>query len=277
MKPAPFTYVRPETLAEAIELLADDDVKIIAGGQSLLPLMNFRLARPDRLVDVGRIVELTGVTITPTMLELGAMTRHSRIELDPAIVEAHPLVAFAASRIGHRAIRNHGTLGGSIAHADAAAEYPAVLTATGAHVTARSPRGERTIPATDLFLGHYSTDLASDEIIVTVTIPRLRSGQRWGFHEIARRPGDFAEAGAVAIVTPGDRLDVRIVTFATSTRPVLVEFGADVASIDRDLADALDMQSHLIDGDDGGLTAVVARRALDMAIDPSTPEAAGSA
>ncbi|MFP5489774.1 MAG: FAD binding domain-containing protein [Acidimicrobiia bacterium] len=268
MKPAPFTYVRPSTIDEALEFLAaSHDGKVIAGGQSLLPLMNFRLARPGLLIDVGRIPELSEIVIQPTTLELGAMTRHSRVELDPTIASAHPLLSFAASQIGHRAIRNHGTIGGSIAHADAAAEYPAVLTAVSGSVTTRSPRGERTVPANDLFIGHYATDLAEDEIIIRVTVPRVSPGQRWGFFESSRRPGDFAESGAVALVTTGaDRYDIRVVTFATTSRPVAIEISSGPADVDRSLVSAVIEHTSTLDERERDLTVVAVRRAVGMAL-----------
>jgi carbon-monoxide dehydrogenase medium subunit len=198
VKAAPFGYVRAGSVDEAVAALAGagEDGKLIAGGQSLTPLLVLRLARPSLLVDINPIPGLATMTATPGGLRFGALTRHR----DLAAQRDHPLLAEAARWIGHTAIRSRGTLGGSLAHADPAAELPAVALATGAVVTAAGQAGRRQIPAGELFTGMLETSLGSDEIIETVDFP---VPQRWGFAEFARRHGDFGLVTIVAAETGG--------------------------------------------------------------------------
>ena len=204
MKPAPFRYARAGSLAEAVTLLAEapGDTKLLAGGQSLVPMLNMRLVRPAVLVDVNGLRELTGITPTPEGgLRIGALTRHAELTASPAVIERAPLLAEAARHVGHAAIRNQGTLGGSLAHADPAAELPAALLALDARVHVTGPRGAREIAADAFFLGLLTTALEADEILTAIEVPAQPPG--WGFVEIARRPGDFALAGVAAVVRVG--------------------------------------------------------------------------
>ena len=201
MKPARFRYARAESLGEALALLteAPADTKLLAGGQSLVPMLNMRLVRPAVLLDVNRVRDLTGITPTAAGgLRLGALTRHAELAASPAVIERAPLLAEAARHVGHAAIRNQGTLGGSLAHADPAAELPAALLALDARVRITGPRGAREIAADAFFRGLLTTALEPDEILTAIDVPAQPPG--WGFVEIARRPGDFALAGVVAVV-----------------------------------------------------------------------------
>jgi carbon-monoxide dehydrogenase medium subunit len=224
MKPPEFEYARPESLADAVEILdrSVGDAKVLAGGQSLVPLMNFRLAAPALLVDLNRVAELAFIDPEAGRLRIGAMTRIRALELDPAVRETIPLMAAAASWIGHIQIRNRGTVGGSIAHADPAAELPALCLLLDAELVVVSHRGERSIPASQFFAGFFTTLLAEDEILTEIRIPLLTAGARWGFREFAQRRGDFALAGAATVIdgAVGGQGTSRIVVFGTPDRPV---------------------------------------------------------
>jgi carbon-monoxide dehydrogenase medium subunit len=206
VKPAPFEYVRPATVGEVIEQLrTDDGAKLIAGGQSLVPLMAMRLARPTLLVDVNDL-HLDTVTIDRESVRIGATTRHRRLEVDPGLRRAAPLLAEAAALIGHPAIRARGTIGGSLAHADPLAELPAVLVATGGEVTVQGPGHERNIGASDLFAGFLTTTLEPDEMIIDVRLPAAGPRHGAAFCEWAPRAGDFATAGIALVVERDDEL-----------------------------------------------------------------------
>lgn len=186
MKPAPFEYLRAASVAAAVAALAsaDGEGKVLAGGQSLLPVLAMRMARPALLVDINRIPDLAEITTVPGAVRFGALVRHTSLASQPT----HPLVAAAARLIGHAAIRTRGTIGGSLAHADPAAELPAVALALEATVHITGPGGERACPAAGLFTGPLQTTLADEEIITAVDMPLP---DRWGFAEFARRHGDF--------------------------------------------------------------------------------------
>lgn len=206
MKPAPFRYERPDTLDEALALLhghteAEAEVKALAGGQSLVPLLNLRLARPDVVIDLNRLDELQGIERVGDWIRLGALTRHEQTATDPLVAERVPLLALAATHIGHRAIRTRGTLGGSLAHADPAAELPVVSLALGAEVEVASVRGTRSVAVAELFTGALSTCLEPDELIVALRVPVEMGRRPFGFAELARRPGDFAVALAAVTVS----------------------------------------------------------------------------
>ncbi|MFC4943002.1 FAD binding domain-containing protein [Pseudonocardia sp. GCM10023141] len=228
MKPPAFDYHRPETVDEATSLLdrlVDDEVKVLAGGQSLVPLMNFRLAVPQHLVDVNGVAELAGHAVTDGVLRLGALTRHHELETSPIVRAAAPLFTAAAPYVGHVQIRSMGTLGGSLAHADPAAELPSVVLALDATLVARSVRGERRIPAADFFITHFTTALEPDELLVAVEVPVARPRGGAAFLEVAARHGDFALAGAAAAVTvdaDGVVTDARIACASVAATPVRV-------------------------------------------------------
>jgi carbon-monoxide dehydrogenase medium subunit len=207
VKPAPFDYLRPSSLDEALAMLAAHGpaAKPLAGGQSLVPAMNFRLAQPAVLVDLNRVPGLDGIDVVDGRLRLGGMVRHRTLEHDPAVAAHAPLAAAAMPLVAHAPIRTRGTLGGSLAHADPAAELPAVMLALDAAIEVRSGAGARTIPAADFFLGLFTTALAEGEIVVGVSLPTLPAGAGWAIDEVSRRHGDFALAGVAAVITLGER------------------------------------------------------------------------
>src|SRR5882672_6477803 len=198
MKLPPFDYACPATLSEAVALLGsrDGDAKALAGGQSLVPMLAFRLAQPALLVDLRKLADLRGIRISDQGVTLGAMVRWRDIEDDDRLKTAHPLLKAAIAHVGHYQIRNRGTVGGSIAHADPAAEMPGIAMTCDAEIAVVGKGGERVIQAADFFQGALTTALTSDEIIVEVRLPAWPKGRRWGFQEFARRRGDFAMAAA---------------------------------------------------------------------------------
>lgn len=203
MKPAPFEYQDPETLEETIALLAEhgDDAKVLAGGQSLIPLLNFRLARPEVLVDINRIEPLAGIDERPEGLRIGAATRQSALERSSQVAAQQPLLSEVIRYVAHAQIRNRGTVGGSIAHADPAAELPVAMTALDASIIASSGRGERRIAAEEFFVSHLTTVLEDDEVLIAVDVPHAPAGTRVAFEEFARRHGDYALGGAAVVLT----------------------------------------------------------------------------
>jgi len=203
MKPAPFDYFSPATVEEALALLDEHggDAKPLAGGQSLIPAMNFRLARPAVLVDLNRIADLVYVRAAPGGVAIGAMTRQRAVERSDDVARAAPLLAEAMPSIAHPQIRNRGTLGGSIAHADPSAELPAVMLALDARFRAKSSSGERSIPAGEFFKGMLETALAPGELLVEIAVPRLPASSGTAFLEMARRHGDYALVGVAVVVT----------------------------------------------------------------------------
>lgn len=200
MKPAAFAYVRADTLATGLEALAAPDARALAGGQSLVPLMNLRLARPETLVDINGLSELDSVQVDNGDLVLGALCRHRRLELDPTVLERAPLLAEAVALVGHPAIRNRGTIGGNLAHGDPAAELGAALLALDGKVTVRSASSSRQIKANDLFTGFFSTAVGDGELITEVTVPARSDHEGTAFVEFAPRRGDFAVVGIAARV-----------------------------------------------------------------------------
>ncbi|MGH7392827.1 MAG: FAD binding domain-containing protein [Candidatus Rokuibacteriota bacterium] len=202
MKPPRFDYHAPRTVEEALDALAryDGEAKVLAGGQSLMPLLNFRLSRPAALVDLNRIPALAYVKEVDGQVRFGAMTRQRTVEFSPVVAARLPLLAEATRWVGHLPIRTRGTIGGSMAHADPSAEYPAVLTALEGEVVARGHKGERTLTASDLFQTYLTTSLAPDEILTEVRLPATPAGAGWAFEEFARRHGDFAIVGIAAMV-----------------------------------------------------------------------------
>ena len=205
MKPAPFEYHAPDTADEAAAALAElgDEAKVLAGGQSLIPMLALRLAVFDHLVDVGRIDALQGIERRDGEVWIGAATTEAAVERSPEVAAAVPLLARATPFIGHTQIRNRGTVGGSLAHADPAAEYPAVALALDAELDVLSTRGPRTIAAAEYFTGLWSTAMEPDELLTGVRLPLWAGRCGWAVEELARRHGDYAIAGAVVGVELG--------------------------------------------------------------------------
>ena len=228
MKPAPFTYHRPASLDEAVELLSglDGEARVLAGGQSLVPLMNLRLARPDHLVDIGGFHELARIQWDGQRQRVGAGVRHARLIDDPTVAQRAPLLAEAARWIGHPPTRNRGTVGGSIAHADPAAELPTVALALDAELVVLGAGGQRVIGVEGFFSGPFTTALQPGELLTEV---RFGSCESWAFRELARTSGDFAVA-MVAIA------DDRIALGAVAPTPVLAR-SAETAADDCDPPD----------------------------------------
>jgi 2-furoyl-CoA dehydrogenase FAD binding subunit len=221
VKPAPFEYARPESLDEVLAALADggDDAKVLAGGQSLVPALNMRLLRPSLLVDVNRVGSIDDVVSGGGALRVGACVRQSDVRL-----LAHPALAAVVPHVGHTVTRNRGTVCGSIAHADAAAELPLALVASGGSALVASTRGRREIPADELFLGPYTTALAPDELLVETVWPLPEAGDGFAFDELAQRGGDFALCMAAARVRGSE---VRVVVGAVTPTPTVLEVDPD--------------------------------------------------
>jgi CO/xanthine dehydrogenase FAD-binding subunit len=229
MKFPSFGYVAPQTTSEAIEALgSDDEARPIAGGQSLLPLMAFRLSYPTVLVDLGQIDGLSGLSSANGGIRIGAMTTQSEVERSPDVRRAAPLLAAAVSHVAHPVIRNAGTVGGSVAHADPAAEIPVALVALDAVVNVEGPDGPRAVPAREFFVDIFTTALRPRELVVSIDVPS--DGSRWGFTELSRRPGDFALAmAAVRLSMDGDRCsDATVVLGAVDSTPILSHGAGDV-------------------------------------------------
>ena len=222
MKLPPLSYLRPDTLEAALEALAGEEARAIAGGQSLMPMLAFRLAAPERLVDISRLAELRGVTVGKGGVRIGAGTRWAELMRDAALAGAQPLLAAALPHVAHGAIRNRGTVGGSLAHADPAAELPAVALALDGVVEIASAAGRRELPVADLFEGPLLTTLAPGELIVALRLPAWGPGRRFGFDEVAMRKGDFAFAGvALHYAVAGGRIaGARIAALGVGDTPV---------------------------------------------------------
>ncbi len=224
MKPPPFAYECPTEVADAVALLAAHgaDARPLAGGQSLVPLLNFRLARPAVLVDLNRIAALGHVTVENGALRIGAMARQAAVEADPGVARGWPLLTDAISHIAHPQIRNRGTIGGSLAHNDPAAELPAVMLALDAEMTALGPEGTRTVPSGEFFAGTMETALAPDELLTEIRVPELPEGTGWSFREAARRQGDFALVAVAVLLRPSGSssgIDARVVVTGTGDGP----------------------------------------------------------
>lgn len=224
MKAPVFDYQTAESVEEVVALLAEhgDDAKVLAGGQSLIPLLSLRLAAPAQLIDINRLDELASLD-TSTGLHIGATVRQRAIERSSDVVGANPLVAEAVKLIGHGAIRNRGTVGGSIAHSDPSAELPAVVLALDGVIEARGPSGSRDVPAADFFKGFLTNGLADDELLVSVRFPPWESDAGWSFTEFSRRSGDFAVAGVAATLRvdgDGRVAEARIALSGMADRPI---------------------------------------------------------
>lgn len=287
MKPAPFDYVFATSVEEAVGLLASHggDAKLIAGGQSLIPMLNFRLLEPEMLVDIGRIPDLAGIAEEADGLRIGATVHHDMLLMSPVVRKHFPVLAHAMTHVAHMAIRNRGTIGGSLSHGDPAAELPMMMVMLDAQIEIAGPTGIRIIDAREFFLGTLTTALDEDEMVVRIRLPFLPAGSGWDFQEVARRSGDFALAGAASIVTvtdgaidavrfavlgvdetplrisavedllPGSALDERIVAQAVALVREAVEPKTDLHA-------SADFRRHLV----GVLTGRVLRAAWRRAI-----------
>ena len=259
MKPAPFAYLRPTTLAGALTALAGEPgAKVLAGGQSLVPLLSMRLAAPSMLIDINALPDLGHVTCDEAGVRIGALARHAEVLASVEASEVQPLLARALRHVAHPTIRNRGTTVGSLVHADAAAEMPMVLRLLEGSVDVASVRGRRTIPAAELFAGPLESTLAHDEIAVEAFFPALSSGGGVAFEEIARRHGDYALVGVAAVVTidGGEVSSARVGFVSVSDVPVVVDVTdalddpASVALAELDPAEDIhasaDYRAHLV-------------------------------
>lgn len=223
LKPRSFEYLAPTTLLGAYDLLTEhgDAARPIAGGQSLVPMMNLRVATPSMLIDIRKLEELRGITRNGDMLRIGALTRHEEIASSDFVARCAPLLGKAAKSVAHLAVRNRGTFGGSCCHADPAAEFPACCVLLGAVLELGSSRGTREVSASEFFQGPFTTAVAPDELLLAVHIPVARPDALFSFHELSRRQGDFAMAGVAARARcAGEHWDTEWVGFGVSDRPV---------------------------------------------------------
>ena len=222
MKLAPFAYKKARSVDEAVALLAESEARLLAGGQSLLATLNMRLSSPSLLIDINGLKGLEGIAVKGGAVEIGALTRHAQAERSDLIVNQAPLIARAIPHIGHPAIRNRGTLGGSIAFADPAAELPACLLALDGEIEATGPKGKRTIKADDFFKGLFETALEPQEVLTAIRVPAAGRSTRVGFSELARRHGDYAIVGLAASARANGKgfSDVRLAYFGVGNTPV---------------------------------------------------------
>jgi carbon-monoxide dehydrogenase medium subunit len=230
MKASAFSYARATSVENAIELLVahGERAKVLSGGQSLMPAMNLRLVAPELIVDIGDLNELRGIAVRGGILTIGALTRHADLLKSPEIATHAPLLTDAIAHVAHPAIRNRGTIGGSLAQADPASELPACMVALNATIVIIGPAGERRVPAKGFFTGIYDTVLSPQELLVAVELPVARKNSQHFFCEFARRHGDYAIVGiaAQAVMENGILTDLRPVFFAIGDRPVMVNAGA---------------------------------------------------
>jgi carbon-monoxide dehydrogenase medium subunit len=246
-------YEAPKTVSEALELLAEyeDEASVLAGGQSLIPLLALRLAHPAALIDINGIDELSGVSAAHGWVAIGAMTREYVAEESQTIADAVPLLAAALPLIGHEAIRSRGTIGGSMAHADPAAELPAVALALGAELVVRGPSGERVVPAAEWFEGYLTTSRRPDELLTQVRFPAAGRGTGISFQEVARRHGDFAIVGLAASLTLSDGTitDARLALAGMSDVPVRAAGAEDLLVGERPSTELFDEAARRATGD----------------------------
>jgi carbon-monoxide dehydrogenase medium subunit len=235
MKASAFGYARATSVDDALQLLAShgQGAKVLAGGQSLMPAMNLRLISPDIVIDIGGLSELKETALHGHVLRIGALTRHADLLRSSEIATHAPLLAEAVAHVAHPAIRNRGTVGGSLAHADPAAELPACVLALDAAIVARGTRGERRIAAGDFFTGIFETALAADELLVAIEVPIARKNSAHFFHEFARRHGDYAVAGLAvqAVVESGRFTDLHLAYFALGDRPALAKAAGKLVNV----------------------------------------------
>jgi carbon-monoxide dehydrogenase medium subunit len=269
MKASAFSYARATSVSDALELLRahGDRAKVLSGGQSLMPAMNLRLISPELIVDIGELTELRGIAVTGKSVRIGALTRHVDLARSPEIAAHAPLLAEAIAHVAHPAIRNRGTLGGSLAHADPAAELPACMLALNATIIVRGQTGERRIAAQDFFTGIYETALSPEELLVAVELPANPKNSAHFFHEFARRHGDYAILGlaARAIVEGNALADLRLAFFAVGDRPVLARAASKLvgaALTPAVVADACGALSEELDPQDDQQASAAMRRHL---------------
>jgi carbon-monoxide dehydrogenase medium subunit len=250
MKPPPFDYLAPPSLDQALASIAHYgyDAKALAGGQSLIPLMNFRLAQPAVLVDLNRVADLFYIRPGPDGgVRIGAMTRHAQVEYDSLIATRAPLLHDAMPLIAYTQIRNRGTIGGSLAHADPSAELPSVCVALNGRFRLQSQSGDRWVPAAEFYVGLFTTVLEPDELLVEIALPPLPSRAGWSFMEVARRKHDFAMAGVAATVTLDDQetcLNARLVFFSVGDGPMVAHQAAAVLSGQRPTPELIEAAAH---------------------------------
>ena len=279
MIPAAFDYDVAESVDHALALLAEGggDTKVLAGGQSLVPALKLRLARPARLVDLGRLDDLVYVRDAGTHVAIGALTPHATVAADPLLAEHCPIVSRTAGRIGDPSVRSRGTLGGSLAHGDPASDLPAVILALGADVVARGAAGERVIPATEFFKGVFESACAPDEVVVEVRVPKLAASTGWSYVKAQRRAQDWATVGVAALVHRDDGAvagaSIALVNMgATPLRADAAEDalagGASVADAAALVADGAEPPADLAGSSEyrAHLARVIARRALEEAL-----------
>ncbi len=269
MKASAFSYARATSVVNALELLVahGDKAKVLSGGQSLMPAMNLRLIAPELIVDIGELSELRGIAVRGDVLNIGALTRHVDLLRSAAIAAHAPLLTEAVAHVAHPAIRNKGTIGGSLAHADPASELPACMVALNATIIVRDQTGERRIAAAEFFKGIYETDLSAQELLMSVELPVVRKNSAHFFFEFTRRHGDYAIAGlaAQAIVTGGMFTDLRLVFFAVGDRPVLAGAASklvNVAITPAVLSEASTMLGEELDPQDDQQASASMRRHL---------------
>jgi carbon-monoxide dehydrogenase medium subunit len=235
MKASAFSYARATSVVNALQLLAahGDGAKVLSGGQSLMPAMNLRLISPELIVDISEIAELRGIAVNGDVLTIGALTRHVDLLRSPDVAAHAPLLTEAVGHIAHPAIRNRGTLGGSLAHADPASELPACMLALNATIIISGPAGERRMAAADFFTGIYQTVLSAQELLIAVELPVIGKSSAHFFSEFARRHGDYAIVGlaAQAIIEGGVFADLRLAFFAVGDRPVLAKAAARLVDV----------------------------------------------
>jgi len=262
MKPPPFHYLAPETIAETVELLARHGAegKVLAGGQSLMPMLNFRIARPETLIDINNVAELSYIRELEGTLHIGALTRHAELEHSALVAAGWPLLTEAMHWLAHPPIRNRGTVGGSVAHADPAAELPVALTALDARFVADSHRGRRELTPDEMFVGPLQSGLEPDELLVEIRVPGVGRPSGSAFVEHARRHGDFALGGVAAVLArEGDRCR------EGGARIVLLGAGPGPRRVPE--AEAL-LAARTVDADSAGAAGEAAARVADPPSDP---------
>lgn len=279
MIPARFDYDVAQSVDHAVELLGagGDDVKLLAGGQSLIPALRLRIARPAKLVDLGRLSDLAYVKDDGTHVAIGAMTRHAAVAADPVLAEHCPIVSHTAAKIGDPQVRHRGTLGGTLSHGDPASDMPAVMLAAGAELVARGKGGERTIPAAEFFTGVFETALGPDEVLVEIRVPKPAASTGWAYVKENRRAQDWATVGVAALVhrDDGKVAGASLALVNMGATPIRARAAEDALAGGSSIAEAAELVTEGADppADHAGsseyrahLAKVVARRALEQAL-----------